>query len=58
MWQKMVAQLESGKKQILDLIEQTISAYDQREELCNKIQNSEEKGQQENSVHLQVIFQF
>lgn len=53
----MVTQLEQGKKQILDLIEQTIAAYDQREELCNKIQNLEEKGQSENSVHLQVFYQ-
>lgn len=49
-----MTQLEHGKKEILDLIEQTIATYDQREELCSKIQTLEEKGQMESSAHLQV----
>ena len=54
MWQKMVTKLEHGKKYILDLIEQSVAAYDQREEICNKIQNLDEKGQFEQSIHIQV----
>lgn len=55
MWEKMVYKLESGKKYILELIEQSINAYDQREELCNKIQNLKEKSLTESTIHIQVI---
>lgn len=51
----MVTKLELGKKFILDLIEQSVAAYDQREEICNKIQNLEDKGQIEHINHMQVI---
>ena len=54
MWQKIVNKLEQGKKYILELIDQSTAAYDQREELCNKIQTLKEKGLTENSVHMQV----
>lgn len=53
-WQKMVTKLESGKKFIMDLIEQSVSAYEQRDELCNKLQNLEGKSQNEQNLHLQV----
>lgn len=53
-WQKMVTKLELGKKLIMDLIEQSVSAYEQREELCNKLQNLEGKSQNEQNLHLQV----
>lgn len=53
-WQKMVTKLESGKKLIMDLIEQSVSAYEQRDELCNKLQNLEGKSQNEQNLHLQV----
>lgn len=50
----MISKLEMGKKFILDLIEQSVSAYEQREELCNKLQNLEGKSQNEQNLHLQV----
>lgn len=53
-WQKMVTKLEQGKKTILDLIEQSVTAYEQREELCNKLQNLDGKSQNEQTLHLQV----
>lgn len=54
-WQKMVTKLEMGKKLIMDLIEQSVSAYEQRDDLCNKLQNLEGKSQNEQNLHLQVI---
>lgn len=53
-WQKMVTKLELGKTLIIDLIEQSVSAYEQREELCNKLQNLDGKSQNEQNIHLQV----
>lgn len=53
-WQKMVMKLEVGKKMILDLIEQSVAAYEQREELCNKLQNLEGKSNNEQTLHMQV----
>lgn len=50
----MVTKLEQGKKYTMDLVEQSVAAYDQREDICNKIQNLDDKGQLENSVHMQV----
>lgn len=55
MWEKMVTKLEHGKKHILDLIEQSVAAYDQREELCHKIQNLNDKSQNENHSHMQEM---
>lgn len=55
MWQKMVTQHEHGKKFILELIEQSATAYDQREELGNKIQNLSDKQLIEQSNHMQEI---
>lgn len=54
MWQKMVSKFEQGKKYIMELIDQSTTAYDQREELCNKIQGLKEKGHNETSIHTQV----
>lgn len=55
MWQKMVTQYDQGKKFIMDLIEQSVSAYDQREELGNKIQNLNDKQCVETNNHTQEI---
>lgn len=54
----MVTKLELGKKFIMDLIEQSVAAYEQREELCIKLQNLEGKSQNEQNLHLQVPFPF
>lgn len=54
MWQKMVIRLEQGKKFTMELVEQSVAAYDQREDICNKIQNLDDKRQTENNLHMQV----
>lgn len=51
----MVNQLNQGKKQMMDLIEQSTAAYDQREELCNKLQLLKDKTQSDKLAHVQVI---
>lgn len=48
----MVNQLNLGKKQMMDLIEQSTAAYDQREELCNKLQLLKDRG--DKLAHVQV----
>ena len=55
MWQKMITQLNHGKKYIMDLIEQSTTAFDQREELCNKLQVLKERGQADKMTHVQVF---
>lgn len=54
MWQKMVTKLEHGKKFTNELVDQSVAAYDLREDICNKIQNLDDKGQVENNLHMQV----
>lgn len=39
----------------MDLIEQSIGAFEQREELCNKLQNLESKSENEQNLHLQEM---
>lgn len=55
MWQKMVNQLNQGKKYIMDLVEQSTAAYDQREELCNKLQTLKDRGQADRMLHVQEM---
>lgn len=55
MWEKLVNKLNEGKKYIMDLVEQATTAYDQREELCNKLQQLKEKGQSEKVIHVQEM---
>lgn len=47
--------MEIGRKMILDLIEQSVAAYELREELCVKLQSLEGKSSNEQNMHLQVI---
>ncbi|XP_068902453.1 outer dynein arm-docking complex subunit 1-like isoform X2 [Tenebrio molitor] len=37
-WEKLLSDLNTGKKFMLDLVEQATLAYDQREEWCSKLQ--------------------
>lgn len=53
-WAKMVNQLNQGKRKMMDLIEQSTAAYDQREELCNKLQLLKDKSQNDKLAHVQV----
>lgn len=47
--------MEMGRKMILDLIEQSVAAYELREELCVKLHSLEGKSSNEQNIHLQVI---
>lgn len=51
----MVTQLNQGKLKLMDLIEQSTAAYDQREELCNKLQLLKEKSQSDKTAHVQEM---
>lgn len=46
--------MEIGRKMILDLIEQSVAAYELREELCAKLQSLDGKSSNEQNIHLQV----
>lgn len=53
MWQKMINKLNYGKRHIMDLVEQSTNAFDQREELCTKLQILKERGQNDRTNHVQ-----
>lgn len=55
MWERLVTKLNDGKKHLIDLIEQATMAYDQREELCNKLQLLKDKGQLDKITHIQEM---
>lgn len=55
MWQRMVNKLNNGKRHIMDLVEQATNAFDQREELCTKLQILKERGQNDRSSHVQEM---
>lgn len=57
MWQSMVSQFNEGKKFIMDLIDQSTLAYDQREELCNKLQVLKDRNENDKIMHIQVRFE-
>lgn len=44
---QLLSHLSSGKKAMVDLIEQATSAYDQREEAQNKLRALKERGKQD-----------
>lgn len=54
-WAKMVHQLNEGKRNMMDLIEQSTAAYDQREELCNKLQLLKDKSESDKVAHVQEM---
>lgn len=54
-WAKMVNQLNQGKLNMMNLIEQSTAAYDQREELCNKLQLLKEKSDSDKVAHVQEM---
>ncbi|XP_061389644.1 coiled-coil domain-containing protein 63 [Musca vetustissima] len=55
MWQSMVTQFNEGKKYIMDLIDQSTLAYDQREELCNKLQLLKDRSENDKIIHIQEM---
>uniref|UniRef100_A0A1B0CZI3 ODAD1 central coiled coil region domain-containing protein n=1 Tax=Phlebotomus papatasi TaxID=29031 RepID=A0A1B0CZI3_PHLPP len=54
-WAKMVTQLNQGKKHMMDLIDQSTAAYDQRDELCNKLQLLKDRSQADKMAHIQEM---
>ncbi|XP_068086979.1 coiled-coil domain-containing protein 63-like [Anabrus simplex] len=55
LYQQLIVRLNSGKKVMLDLIEQATIAYDQREEAQNKLQVLKERGRQDLHIHSQEM---
>ncbi|XP_034661237.1 coiled-coil domain-containing protein 63 [Drosophila subobscura] len=55
MWQAMVAQFNEGKKFIMDLIDQSTMAFDQREELCNKLSVLKDRNENDKVMHIQEM---
>lgn len=55
MWEKLVNKLNEGKRYMMDLIDQSTSAYDTREELCTKLQILKDKGLAEKASHVQEM---
>ncbi|KAL5292010.1 CCDC63.2 family protein [Megaselia abdita] len=55
MWQSMVTQFNEGKKYIMDLIDQSTMAYDQREELCTKLQQVKSRNESDRMLHIQEM---
>ncbi|XP_055696619.1 coiled-coil domain-containing protein 63 [Lutzomyia longipalpis] len=54
-WAKMVTQLNQGKKHMMELIDQSTAAYDQRDELCNKLQLLKDRSQADKMAHIQEM---
>lgn len=55
MWQRMINKLNYGKRHIMDLVEQATNAFDQREELCTKLQILKDRGLNDKSNHVQEM---
>ncbi|XP_030375677.1 coiled-coil domain-containing protein 63 [Scaptodrosophila lebanonensis] len=55
MWQSMVAEFNDGKKYIMDLIDQSTLAFDQREELSNKVQVLKDRNENDKIMHIQEM---
>lgn len=55
LWNHLVRNLTRGKRFMLDLIEQATMAYDQREELCQKLEALKRRGAQDLAMHTWVL---
>ncbi|KAJ3651791.1 hypothetical protein Zmor_017804 [Zophobas morio] len=54
-WEKLIFDLNTGKKFMLDLIEQATMAYDQREEWCSKLHALKIRAHNDVIVHTQEM---
>ncbi|XP_013188299.2 outer dynein arm-docking complex subunit 1 [Amyelois transitella] len=54
-WKNQVKRLTDGKAQILDLVEQAITTYDQREEWCSKLDALKEKAAMDYRKHCMEV---
>ena len=55
MWQRMINKLNYGKRHIMEMVELATNTFDQREELCTKLQCLKERGQNDRSNHVQEM---
>ncbi|XP_055856833.1 coiled-coil domain-containing protein 63 [Episyrphus balteatus] len=55
MWQSMVEQFNEGKKYIMELIDQSTLAFDQREELSTKLQSLKDRNENDKLMHIQEM---
>ncbi|ALC44667.1 CG14905 [Drosophila busckii] len=55
MWQSMVTHFNNGKKLIMDLIDQSTLAYDQRQELCTKLSVLKDRNENDKVMHIQEM---
>ncbi|XP_055383686.1 coiled-coil domain-containing protein 63 [Condylostylus longicornis] len=55
MWQSMVTQFNQGKKYIMELVDQSTLAFDQREELCTKLQALKDRNETDKMLHIQEM---
>ncbi|XP_055906108.1 coiled-coil domain-containing protein 63 [Eupeodes corollae] len=55
MWQSMVEQFNEGKKYIIELIDQSTLAFDQREELSTKLQSLKDRNENDKLMHIQEM---
>lgn len=55
LWERLVHNLNQGKKFMLDLIEQATIAYDQREEWCSKLQALRARAKNDLVLHSEEI---
>lgn len=55
MWQRMINKLNHGKRHIMDLVEQASNTFDQRDELCSKLQILKERGSNDKHNHVQEM---
>lgn len=55
MWQSMVTQFNDGKKLIMDLIDQSTVAFDQRQELCTKLSVLKDRNENDKVMHIQEM---
>lgn len=53
-WEKLIKELNSGKKYMVDLIEQATLAFDQREEWCSKLEALKKRAQYDFIAHSEV----
>lgn len=55
MWQAMVTEFNDGKKLIMDLIDQSTVAFDQRQELCTKLSVLKDRNENDKVMHIQEM---
>lgn len=55
-WEKLLKDINCGKKYMVDLIEQATAAFDQREEWCGKLELLKKRMDTDQLLHSEVTF--